>query len=479
MSENLEKILKVRELALKHHEWFKDSLPMIASENLMSPLAMEMLLTDFGHRYAEGHPRERYYQGCKIYDEVEIICIEAMKKLFKANFVDVRPTSGTTANIAALKAMVKPGMKVASAEVPAGAHISHQKFGAVGVRGAEVIHYPFDNEELVPDVDGVNKMIEKEKPALMIFGYSLFLFPIPLKEIRDTAEANGTRILYDGAHVMGLIAGGKFQDPLREGATVLTGSTHKTFPGPQKGVVIGDFDENDPDQKKLMKKLDSAVFPGVTSNHHLHHVAALAITALEMLEFGEQYASQIIKNAKALGEAMAEEGFKVLGEHKGFTESHQIAVNVSSLGGGAKAAQLLEEANIIVNANLLPGDKLEQAMNPSGLRIGVQELTRIGMKESEMKEIAEIFREVLIEKRDPKKVAEKVKELKDQFKEVEYCFKVKRAKEPPELRPYEYIKILEFPRNSSKISPPSSFIFSFNIEQAFSTSSFAFSSFSA
>ncbi|MCD6158547.1 MAG: serine hydroxymethyltransferase [Euryarchaeota archaeon] len=428
---------KVREYAMKHNAWFKDSLPMIASENVMSPLAMEMLLTDFGHRYAEGHPGKRYYQGCKIYDEVEIIAIEAMKKLFNANYVDVRPVSGTAANLAAIRAMVKPGMKVASAEVPAGAHISHQEFGSVGVRGAEVIHYPFDNHELIPDVDGVNKLIEKEKPALIIFGYSLFLFPIPLKEIAPTAEANGTRILYDAAHVLGLIAGKKFQDPLREGATVMTGSTHKTFPGPQKGVVIANIDESDEAQKKLKRKLDSAVFPGVTSNHHLHHVAALAITALEMLEFGEEYATQVVKNAKALGQYMTEEGFKVLGEHKGFTESHQIAVDVRELGGGAKAAQMLEDANIIVNANLLPGDRLEQSMNPSGIRIGVQELTRIGMKEKDMQVVAELFKRVLIDKEDPKKVAEDVKEFKAQFKEVHYCFKVK------EFRPYEYIKLVE------------------------------------
>jgi len=437
MENPLELAKKVRELAIEHTNWFKNSLPMIASENIMSPLAMEMLLTDFGHRYAEGHPGKRYYQGCKIFDEVEIIAIEAMKKLFDVNYVDVRPVSGTAANIAAIKALVKPGMKVASAEVPAGAHISHQEFGAVGVRGAEVIHYPFDNEELIPEVDGTIKLIEKEKPALLIFGYSLFLFPVPLKEIVPEAEAHGTRILYDAAHVLGLIAGKKFQDPIKEGATVMTGSTHKTFPGPQKGVVIGNFNDEDEVQKKIKRKLDSAVFPGVTSNHHLHHVAALAITALEMLEFGQDYAAQIVKNAKALGQYLTEKGFKVLGEHKGFTESHQLAVNVSELGGGAKAAQLLEEANIIVNANLLPGDPLEKAMNPSGIRIGVQELTRIGMKEKDMETVAEFFKRVLIDKEDPKKVAEDVREFKAQFNEVQYCFKVK------EFKPYEYIKLVE------------------------------------
>src|SRR2546422_4512558 len=186
---------------------------------------------------------------------------------------------------------------------------------------------------------------------------------------------------------MGLIAGGQFQDPLHEGADVLTGSTHKTLPGPQHGILLSDSED-----EKFVKRLQRAVFPGVVSNHHLHAMAALGITFAEFLAFGREYAAQIIRNAKALAQALHERGVKVLAEKHGFTESHTIALDVASLGGGAKVARELEKANMITNKNLLPWDT--SPVKPSGIRLGTQELTRLGMREAQMADVADLFARV-------------------------------------------------------------------------------------
>ncbi len=403
-----------------HTEWFRNCLPMIASENLISPLAREMLISDFCDRYAEGHPGKRYYQGCIYIDKVELKCVELAKKLFNCSYADVRPISGTVANIGVYKALAKPGDTITALNTAEGAHISHAKFGGAGVRGLNVVNYPFDSKNMNIDVDGAVKIIKEIKPRIALFGQSVYLFPTPLKEIADVAHDIGSSVVYDGAHVLGLIAGGRFQDPLREGADVVTASTHKTLPGPQGGIVLSDHKGDTEDDKKFLKHLDSGIFPGVVSNHHLHHMAAKAVAFAEHLEFGKEYADQIIRNAKALGQAMYEIGFDVFCEHLGFTGSHQIVVGVGD-NRGRWAAESLEKANIIVNMNMIPGDT--KPLNPSGLRIGVQELTRIGMKEKDMKDVAELFKKVVIEKIKPENVASEVIEFRKDFNKIHYCFK--------------------------------------------------------
>jgi len=290
------------------------------------------------------------------------------------------PISGAVANLVAYKALAKYGDRISGLSIPAGGHISHTRVSAAGFMGLQEVSYPFDNREMNIDVDATRKMILSEKPRIMIFGGSLFLFPHPLKELREAADEVGASIMFDAAHVLGLIAGGRFQDPMREGADVMTASTHKTFPGPQGGVILC--------RNMYQKKVDNAAFPGLMSNHHLHHVAGYAIALTEMREYGEAYASQTIKNAKALAGSMSGLGFSVLCEHKGYTESHQVVADVSGLGGGTKVAEAFEKANIIINKNLLPWDSLDRTSNPSGIRIGTQEMTRMGMKEGEMEEIA-------------------------------------------------------------------------------------------
>src|SRR3990170_4501498 len=399
----------------RHHSWFAQSLPMIASENVISPLAREMLLSDFGDRYAEGLPGERYYQGNIYVDEVERCVTALAQKLFRCRHADVRPISGTVANLAVLFALTEPGDIVTSVALSHGAHISTAKFGAVGVRSVNSISYPFDVERINIDVDGADKLIRQVRPKVALFGQSVFLFPSPLKELRDAIQEVGCPVWYDGAHVMGLIAGGQFQDPLREGADVITGSTHKTLPGPQHGILLSDSAD-----EKFIKKLQRAVFPGVVSNHHLHAMAALGITVAEHLEFGRAYADQVVRNAKALAQALHARGLRVLGEKLGFTESHIVAVDAKAHGGGAKAALDLERANIIANKNLLPADT--SPVHPSGVRLGSQELTRIGMREPEMDEAAELIARVVVKGEDPKRVAADVAAFRKGFQTIQYCF---------------------------------------------------------
>jgi len=404
----------IRDQVQKHNKWFEESLPMIASENLMSPLAKEMMISDFHDRYAEGLPGKRYYNGNIYVDQVEMRCLELAKRIFKCQFADVRPISGTVANMAALMALTEPGDTITCTSLDHGAHISTAKFGAVGFRGVNTVTYPFDIHDMVIDVDGAAKMIRETKPKVVQFGLSVFLFPAPIRELKDVAAEVGAPIWYDGAHVLGLIAGGKFQDPLHEGANVMTASTHKTFPGPNHGIVLGNDLTED-----LGKRLSSAVFPGVTSSHHLHAMAALAVTLAEWEIYGEGYAAQVCKNAKALGQALNELGMDVLCAHKGFTESHTIAVNVAAHGGGAEAANLMEKANIIANKNMLPGDK--SSVKPSGIRLGAQELTRVGMREGEMKEVASLIHRVVVKRENPEVVKKDVIALKRSFTKVRYC----------------------------------------------------------
>jgi len=423
---------KTLELLQKHHEWFKSVIPLIASENVTSPAVREAMICDFQHRYAEGWPGERVYAGCIYIDQVEIIAMELARELFKAEHANVQPVSGLTANLAAFTALTDPGDTMMCLSVASGGHISmaKKKFGgsAGAVHGLEIEYLPLDEKRMNIDVEAAAKKIAEVKPKLVTFGGSLFLFPHPVKELSEVAKENGAHVMYDAAHVAGLIAGGQFQDPLREGAEVMTCSTHKTLPGPQHGMILC--------TKELADAINRAVFPGIVSNHHLHSVAALAIALAEMLEFGKEYTAQIVKNAKALGKALYDQGLAVLCPDLGFTESHIVVVDVSKYGDGGTLEKKLEEANIILNRNLLPWDPRQgrHYKNPSGIRLGTSEVTRLGMKEGEMKQIAEFIRRIIIDNEDPKKVAREVAEFRKDYQKVHYCFE-------SATEAYEYIKI--------------------------------------
>jgi len=434
---NKESYDKVFSSLEKHHEWFDNSIPLIASENIPSPAVREAVMSDFGNRYAEGWPGERVYAGCTYIDEVEIQCMELAQKLFKAEFADVRSVSGVVANLAIYSAYSNPGDVMIASSIPAGGHISHGKkehSGTAGlVHGLDIEFFAFDPEEMTLDVDKTKAKVEDLKsqgklPKIAMFGGSVFLFPHPVKELAEFLKGHGMHINYDAAHVAGLIAGGKFQDPLREGTDTMTMSTHKTLFGPQGGLVIGSEEHAEPIKK--------AMFPGLTSSHHIHHMGAKAVAFAEALEFGKDYAEQTIKNAKVLASELNNLGFKVLGEKRGYTESHQTVVNVLDYGDGGTIEADLEKANIIVNRQLIPGDLKANRhyMHPGGIRLGTSEITRLGMKESEMKEIASLLKQIVIDKKDAGEIAARVKEFKTDFKKTQYCFDNK-------LGAYEYVKL--------------------------------------
>lgn len=418
-----EELIRVVELTRAHNRWRRlETINLIPSENVMSPLAEAAYMTDMMHRYAEGKPKKRYYQGLTYVDEVELLVMDLMSRLFKVKYVEPRPISGTIANATVFRVLGKPGDKALIAPVQAGAHVSHTRFGTLGALGIEHVEMPFDQEKWNVDVDKAVKMIESVKPAFVTLGGSVYMFPHPTREIAQATHSVGVKLVHDVAHVLGLIAGGVWSNPIHEGADIITSSTHKTFPGPQGGVIMTDDEE-------LYKEISKVVFPWFLSNHHLHRLPATAVTAVEMMVFGEEYAKQIVKNAVAFAEACVEEGFKVPTEHLGFTKSHMFVIDVRSLGGGAKSATLLEQANIIVNKNLLPWDPPEAVKDPSGIRLGTPEMTRLGMKEGDFKEVAKFMREVLIDGRPPEEVRKKVIEFRKNFVEVKYGFSVPRELE--------------------------------------------------
>jgi glycine hydroxymethyltransferase len=428
---------KVLALLQQHHKWFQESIPLIASENVPSPAVREALMTDFGNRYAEGWPGERVYAGCVYIDRVELVCIDLMKRLFKAEFVDVRPISGVVSNLVLYTAFTEPGDVMMALSIPSGGHITMGKKELGGTAGAVhglVVEYlPLDYKEMNIDVDKakarIGKLTQKSKtPKLVMFGGSVFPFPHPVKELEATVHDVGASIGYDAAHVAGLIAGGVFQDPLREGADVMSMSTHKTFFGPQHGGVLS--------WDKYADKIKRATFPGMVSNHHLHALAGVTIACAEILEFGPNYVRQVVRNSKALGQALYEHGLNVLAEHKGFTESHVIIIDITKQGDGGTIEEQLEKANVIINRNLLPWDIKEgrHFQHPGGIRLGTSEVTRLGMKENEMKEIAEFIKRVVIDKEDVNRVKADVAEFRRDYQRVHYCFE--NATDA-----YKYIKI--------------------------------------
>ena len=437
------KLAEIRSILEEHHMMINNAIPLIASENVTSPAVNEAIVCDFSHRYAEGWPGQRVYAGCEFIDKIEIMCQDLMKEYFKCKFADVRPVSGVMANLVLYNAFTsRNNGKMCAMPIPKGGHISHAPYQATSgrliygtagtVRGLDVKYLDFDEENMNIDPDGSIKVIREFKPEMILFGASVFLFPHPVKELRDVANEVGASIGYDAAHVAGLIGSGYFQDPLREGADAVSLSCHKTLPGPQTGAVIAD-------RENLVDDLKNAAFPALFSNHHLHNVAGLAVALTEMLEFGKEYHKKVINNAKVFAQALNEQGFNVLCEHLGFTESHQVVVDIvefkDKVGLGGDIERILEKANIIVNRNLLPWDIREgrHYMNPGGLRLGTSEVTRLGMGKSEMVDIAEFFKKLLIEKKDPKKIKNEITEFRKNFQEVKYCFQSSN-------NAYEYLK---------------------------------------
>ncbi|MGQ9598879.1 MAG: serine hydroxymethyltransferase [Anaerolineae bacterium] len=402
----------------RNEEWRgRQCINLLAPEAPTSPTVRALLSAEVGIRAAEGHigAMNRWFAGTRHIDEIEALCIELLKKAFRARYADHRLVAGMIGNMAVYTALTEPGDVIMSVAQPFGGHSSNRSDGPAGVRGLKVVDVPFDPVELEVDLELFRKVAPLVRPRLVALGLSMTLFPFPIQAMSEIIAEWGGRIFFDGAHQLGLIAAGLFQDPLREGAAVMTGSAGKTFGGPQSGIMVWD----DP---ALTRPLAHAVFPVLVATHQVNRVAALAISAAEMLAFGRAFMTQIVENARALGAALDRRGIPVLGAHKGYTATQQVVAKVRAFGGGLEVARKLERANIITNKNLVPEDRPEDWDRPGGLRLGTIEVTRLGMHQREMEQIADWIARILVEGEAPERIRDEVIEFRRSFQTLYYCF---------------------------------------------------------
>jgi glycine hydroxymethyltransferase len=390
---------------------------LLAPEAPTSPMVRALLSSEIGTRAAEGHIGRvnRWFAGTQYTDEVEALCVELLKVAFRCNYADHRLMGSMLGNMTVYHALVRPGDAIMSAPQPFGGHSSNRQDGPAGTRGLQIFDVPFDRDELEVDLIGFAEAARRRKPKLVVMGMSMTLFPLPVREMSQIISEWGGKFIFDGAHQAGLIAGGQFQDPLKEGAVVLTGSAGKTFSGPQSGMILW----NDPDLTRL---ITDAIFPALAATHQVNRVAALAVSAAEMIEYGRFYMAQIVRNAKALAKALDERGIPVLCAHKGYTQSHQVIARVKRYGGGLEVAHRLSQANIITNKNLVPEDKPEDWDRPSGLRLGAIEVTRLGMNEKDMEVVANFIARVLVKNEDPESVGKNVMDFRLPYQTIYYNF---------------------------------------------------------
>lgn len=388
---------EILSLVKKHEEWRgKQCLNLIPSENVMSPSVRGLLSSDLGHRYTA---RDRFYMGTRFIDEIEQHGEEIAKALFKAETADLRPLSGHIANLIFLATFAKPNDKLMCVSPEDGGYPGIWKNGLAGLFNLNVVSFPFSKRDMNIKVEEAKEAIRRLNPKIVIFGASLITFPHPVMELAEVACESGAIVGFDGSHVIGLIAGEQFQDPLREGAHSLFGSTHKTFFGPQGGIILANKEHGE-----LMK---AKIYPAFVDNAHWNRIAALTLALAEMKNFGKAYAKQVIHNSQTLAKALHDYGFPVVCQHLGFTQSHQLILDYGSYEQGRAIAERLQCANIIVDC---------------AVRIGTCEVTRRGMKEEEMLKIAELIKRTLVDEEPTENVKKDVAKLCSEFQKIEYCF---------------------------------------------------------
>lgn len=360
--------MKVIELVRQNEKIRKNSINMVVSENVLSEKVKETLSTQHSRYHAS------FYGGTKVFQEIYHLTQDLAKEIFNCKSVILSPLSGNLAVIATLFAFSNPRDKIGilpldpSGGYPINIEYFHRKR----------IDIPFDLRNFNIDLPKALERFERERPSLVFLGSSFFLFPHPVTEIAETVHSYGGVVVYDGSHVLGLIAGKQFQDPLREGADILIGSTHKSFPGPQGGIILsnGDYKE------ELDEVIGIDTLKGIVlvDNIHNSRIAALGVALEEFQTFGNDYAKQIVKNSKALAHTLNDNQIPLHGECNDFTESHQVLMKISDFIEGAKYRDLLLKYRIITDA---------------GMRFGSSELTRLGFKEKEMDIIGTIIAKIL------------------------------------------------------------------------------------
>ncbi|MEA2089306.1 MAG: hypothetical protein U9O89_00895 [Thermoproteota archaeon] len=384
-------------LVQKHEQWRgRECINLIPSENVMSPAVRSLLSSELVHRYTSRH---HFYMGTSFIDEIEQYGEKLAREVFRAETADLRPLSGHVADLIFLASFTKPGDNFICVSADDGGYPGMGEEGLSSLLQLQMLSFPFSKEKMNIKVEESVNLILQKRPKTIIFGESLFLFPHPIRELAKAAKEVDAHVGYDGSHVMGLIAGGSFQNPLKEGASALFGSTHKTFFGPQGGILLAD--------KEHGEAMKERIYPMFVDNAHWNRIAALTLALAEMKKYGKKYAKQVICNAQTLAKILIEHGFPVVAAELWGTKSHQVLLDYGGYKQGRAVAQKLEKANIIVDC---------------GVRLGTCEATRRGMKEGEMEKIAEFIKSVVIDGVDPHQVKREVVKFAKEFQTIKYCF---------------------------------------------------------
>jgi glycine hydroxymethyltransferase len=373
---------RLASLVRAHDRWRgHDVFNLLASENAVSPLARKYLASDLAGRYTlpvettmDGETLDNSYTGTRYTDQIETLANAAAARLFRARFATTRPLSGHIAALSALAPLLPHGSKLLAIPPDEGGYDGYAPGFIPAMLGYTVRPLPAGGPGHRVDAETAADTIRRERPNAVVLGQSFFLFPYPLREIAEAARAVNALVLYDASHVLGLVAGGEFQDPLREGADLVFGSTHKSFPGPQGGLIVTDRED-------LFQQLDPALVWRVFDNAHWNRIAALAQTLLELERCGKEYAATVVQNSRTLGRALADAKLPLVAETEGFTRSHQLHIDrprlrqESGIGAGALARRL-ESQRLLID---LVG------------RVGTAEATRLGLNPSHMARLADLL----------------------------------------------------------------------------------------
>lgn len=400
----------VESLAEDHGAASGSVVNLVASHNRLSPRARAILASSVAEHIMSGRLGSREHAGGGFIDAIDTIVVELARSLFGAWAAEYRAMSGALANGLALSALARPGDTVMALPARFGGHRTYRETGYSGVLGLRVVDIPCRDPDGAIDLDALAAAAHRERPKVIIVGTAEQLDPYPVAALRSIADAARARLFYDGAHILGLVAGGQLQDPLGEGAHVLTGSTQKTLGGPIGGLVMT-TDEGLGDRV-------TRVTSGLISNYHNNRIAALAITLAEMTRFGQAYAAQVVENARALARALADQGVPVVGTPPRFTSSHIVLVDASGLPDGETAFARLEAARILTTRVPLPHTYPDRR----GIRLGTPAATRSGMAAAEMQAIAVLVRRVLVDREAPERVVGDAAALGAAFSGVRYCF---------------------------------------------------------
>jgi glycine hydroxymethyltransferase len=379
----------------------EDCIVLYAGTNAINPRASALLGSTIGSRPNLGAPGDSYNRGMDAGSRLELVAQEAFCRLFRCRYAELRVPSGSLANLYAYMATCRPGDRVLAFSDAAAGHPTHHAVGAAGLYGLEVHDVPFDEERMDVDVGALARRAREVRPALIIVAGSMCLHPYDVAGVRAVADEVDARVLYDAAHMGGLIAGGRFQQPLAEGAHLITGSTYKSLGGPPSGMILTDDDA-------IAERLDAIAFPGLTANFDLARHAGLALSALDLLEHGAAYADAQIANAQALGRHLEERGVTVFSARGAHTSSQHLAVPCDA----PAVSRRLEQGNVLTSVIEVP--------RSAALRLGTQELTRRGMAPDDMPDVAELVARVLVRAEDPSAVAPDARALRRRFPDLAY-----------------------------------------------------------